>query len=218
MPTEIAAPIEALPEVPDLPQAHSDDQLIEIWLHGRSVHTQRAYRADIAWFQLGAGKPLPSVTLTDLQGFADSLGDALAAASRYRILSALKSLLAFGHRIGYLPFDVGRALRLPGVRNRLTERILPEAEIHHILSLEPKERNRVLIPFAHWHVAASLALLKCQAPAPHTEAIRFGIKFPNVWHASQLLEIGWVCGAAYGKHGNLETEAAAAKPEEGRHR
>jgi integrase/recombinase XerD len=31
------------------------------------------------------------------------------------------------------------------VRNRLTERILPEAEIHHILSLEPKERNRVLL-------------------------------------------------------------------------
>jgi integrase/recombinase XerD len=141
----VSRPFEALPEAPALPQAHSDDQLIEIWLHGRSVHTQRAYRADIAWFQLGAGKPLPSVTLTDLQGFADSLGDALAAASRYRILSALKSLLAFGHRIGYLPFDVGRALRLPGVRNRLTERILPEAEIHHILSLEPKERNRVLL-------------------------------------------------------------------------
>jgi integrase/recombinase XerD len=67
------------------------------------------------------------------------------AGFRYRILSALKSLLAFGHRIGYLPFDVGGALRLPGVRNRLTERILPEAEIHRMLSLEPKERNRVLL-------------------------------------------------------------------------
>jgi integrase/recombinase XerD len=118
--------------------------LVAIWLHGRSVHTQRAYRADVARFRRGAGKPLPSVTLTDLQAFADSL-DALAAASRYRILSALKSLLAFCHRTGYLPFDVGRALRLPGVRNRLTERILPEAEIHRMLSLEPKERNRVLL-------------------------------------------------------------------------
>src|SRR5664279_3074004 len=146
MPPEIALsrPIEVLPEAPALPQAHSDDQLVEIWLHGRSPHTQRAYRADIARFRGRTGKPLPSVTLTDLQGFADSLG-ALAAASRYRILSALKSLLAFGHRIGYLPFDVGRALRLPGVRNRLTERILPEAEIHRMLSLEPKERNRVLL-------------------------------------------------------------------------
>src|ERR1035438_9300105 len=125
-------------------RASSDDQLVAVWLHGRSPHTQRAYRADVARFRRGAGKPLPCVTLTDLQAFADSIFE-LAAASRYRILSALKSLLAFGHRIGYLPFDVGRALRLPGVRNRLTERILPEAEIHRMLSLEPKERNRVLL-------------------------------------------------------------------------
>jgi integrase/recombinase XerD len=54
--------------------------------------------------------------------------DSLAPASRYRILSAVKSLLAFGHRIGYLPFDVGRALRLAAVRSRLAERILPEAD------------------------------------------------------------------------------------------
>lgn len=33
------------------------------------------------------------------------------------VLSAVKSLLAFGHRIGYLRFDVGRALRFPPVRN-----------------------------------------------------------------------------------------------------
>src|ERR1039458_619935 len=107
MSTEIALPTppEALPVALALPPASSDDQLVAIWLHGRSVHTQRAYRADVARFRRGSGKPLPSVTLSDLQAFADSL-DALAAASRYRILSALKSLLAFGHRTGYLPFDV----------------------------------------------------------------------------------------------------------------
>ncbi len=127
-----------------VPGASSDGQLISIWLHGRSVHTQRAYAADVARFRAGAGKPLPSVTLSDLQNFADTLAD-LAPATRYRILSAVKSLLAFGHRIGYLPFDVGRALRLPGVKNRLAERILPEADVHRLLSLEPKERNRVLL-------------------------------------------------------------------------
>ena len=39
-----------------------------VWsrLHGRSVHTQRAYRSDVARFRRGAGKPLPSVTLADL--------------------------------------------------------------------------------------------------------------------------------------------------------
>jgi integrase/recombinase XerD len=124
--------------------AASDDQLLEIWLHGRSIHTQRAYRADMARFRDGAGKPLRQITLADLQQFSDSLTD-LAPASRYRTLSATKSLLAFGHRIGYLPFDVGRALRLPAIRNRLAERILPEADLQRILSLEVDPRNRAIL-------------------------------------------------------------------------
>jgi site-specific recombinase XerD len=36
-------------------------------------------------------------------------------------------------------------LRLPSVRNSLAERILPEADLHRMLSLEPDERNRVLL-------------------------------------------------------------------------
>jgi integrase/recombinase XerD len=121
-----------------------DRELIEVWLHGRSVHTQRAYRADVERFLGRAGKPLIGVTLLDLQRFADSLSD-LAPASRYRTLSAVKSLLAFGHRTGYLRLDVSRALRLPGVRNRLSERILSEADLHRILNLEPDRRNRAIL-------------------------------------------------------------------------
>jgi integrase/recombinase XerD len=124
--------------------ASSDDHLIELWLHGRSSHTQRAYRADVDRFRHRAGKGLARVTLADLQEFANTLGELLAA-SRYRCLSSIKLLLAFGHRIGYLPFDVGRVLRLPSVRNSLAERILPEADLHRMLSLEPDERNRVLL-------------------------------------------------------------------------
>jgi len=121
-----------------------DSQLIGIWLHGRSPHTQRAYAADVARLRSRTRKPLATVTLQDLQDFADSITE-LSPASRYRALSAVKSLLAFGHRIGYLPFDVGRALRLPAVRGRLAERILPEAGIRRMLSLEPGERNRAIL-------------------------------------------------------------------------
>lgn len=133
---------EALPAIPR--QATSDGQLIAVWLHGRSPHTQRAYAADIARFCARAGKPLAAITAADLQAFADLLGT-LAPASRYRTLSAVKSLLAFGHRLGYLPFDVGRAVRLPAVRNRLAERILSEVDLHRMLSLEPNTRNRAVL-------------------------------------------------------------------------
>ncbi|MGH9628206.1 MAG: tyrosine-type recombinase/integrase [Bryobacteraceae bacterium] len=128
----------------DISEVSSDEQLMELWLHGRSRHTQRAYRADVERFRRRSGKTLCTITLSDLQSFADSLGDS-AQATRYRTLSAVKSLLAFGHRIGYLPFDVGGALRLPAVRNRLNERILSEADLHRILSLESNPRNRAIL-------------------------------------------------------------------------
>jgi len=138
------APSGALAPAPSSLQASCDARLLEIWLHGRSPHTRRAYAADAARFTARAGKPLAAVTLSDLQTFADSLG-CLAPASRCRTLSAVKSLLAFGHRTGYLPFDVGRALRLPAMRGRLAERILPEGDIHRMLGLAPGERNRALL-------------------------------------------------------------------------
>jgi site-specific recombinase XerD len=125
-------------------RAASDDQVVELWLNGRSPHTQRAYRADVERFRSRAGKSLILTTLSDLQEFAGSLPE-LAPSSRYRILSAVKSLLAFAHRIGYLAFDVGRVLRLPLVRNRLAERILTEPDLHRILSLETEPRNRALL-------------------------------------------------------------------------
>jgi site-specific recombinase XerD len=132
------------PVVVPAPQASSDDHLIQIWLHGRSPHTQRAYASDVARLRAAFPKPLAALTLPDLQTFADSVAES-APATRYRALSAVKSLLAFAHRLGYLPFDVGGALRLPAVRGRLAERILPESGVHRMLSLETNERNRAIL-------------------------------------------------------------------------
>lgn len=134
----------ALPSVNE--QGRTDDQLIELWLHGRSRHTQRGYRADAERFRAAAAKPLHSVSLHDLQAFADDL-DAreLRPASKHRILSAVKSLFSFGHRIGYLPFDTAKPLRLPNLRDGLSARILPESDVHRMLALERHPRNSVLL-------------------------------------------------------------------------
>jgi len=145
MPSSIESPAALQPvAITGQGRAASDDPLVEVWLHGRSPHTQRAYRADAERFRTHIPKPLAQVALSDLQTFADSL-DGLEPASLYRCLSSIKSLLAFGHRIGYLAFDVGRVLRLPSVRYSLAERILPDADLHRLLSLEPEERNRALL-------------------------------------------------------------------------
>ena len=132
---------------PSLPrQAETDQQLIDLWLHGRSMHTQRAYRADVERFLQFAGRSLQQARLQCLQDYSDSLNTAaLAPATIHRMLSAVKSVLAFGHRIGYLLFDVGRPLRVASVRDTLNERILDEDEVQRILEAERHLRNTAIL-------------------------------------------------------------------------
>src|SRR5919199_6182634 len=132
----------AVPSV-QVAQASTDAHLVDLWLHGRPPHTQRAYRADSDRFLAFVARPLPMVTLGDVQTFADSLTG--KPSSRARTLAAVKSLLAFGQRTGYLPLNVGAAVRLPASKDTLAERILSEPDIVRILALEPKRRNQVLL-------------------------------------------------------------------------
>ena len=135
-----------LPRLPALApqQARSDEHLVAPWLHGRSAGTQRAYSADLAAFLAHAQRPLHAVTLGDMQAFQDTLA-CLATATQARRLSAVKSLLSFGHKTGYLPVNVGAAIRLPKVKQTLAERILDVEAVLHMLALERKPRNKALL-------------------------------------------------------------------------
>ncbi len=125
-------------------QAHSDGQLIGLWLHGRPAGTQRMYSDAAQRLADVVGKPLQSVTLVDLQGFSDSIA-ALGENSRKRILASVKSLFTFGHKLGYLPFNVAAALKLPKSKDELAARILTEEQVQTMIALTTKERDKVLL-------------------------------------------------------------------------
>ena len=125
-------------------QADSDATLIRLWLDGRPETTRRAYSRDAEVFLAFAGVAVRAVTLGHLQEWAGSL-EGLAPASRARKLAAMKSLFGFAHRLGFVPFDAARPLRLPKLRDRLAERIIPEADALRMISLEPNPRNHALL-------------------------------------------------------------------------
>ena len=126
-------------------QAESDGHLIELWLNGRSRHTQRAYRADVSRFMETVAKPLHQITLGELQEYAGRISEGLQPSSVYRSMSAIKSLFAFGHRIGFLSFDVAAPLRLPALRETLAERILDETDVLRMIALESMPRNKTIL-------------------------------------------------------------------------
>jgi integrase/recombinase XerD len=124
-------------------QAQTDPELLNLWLHGRSIHTQHAYRKDVTRFFQFVGKPLQQVTLSDFQQYIDSLSGAVA--SKRRTIASLKSLFSFGLKLGYLRFSVAAAVRAPKQMDTLAERILPEAKIHQMIALTPEGRDRMLL-------------------------------------------------------------------------
>jgi integrase/recombinase XerD len=79
------------------------------------------------------------------------LGTLLARspATRANAAAAIKSLFSFGHRLGYLPVNVGMAIKAPPVKNTLAERIMAEADAMRMIALEPNERNRALLTLTY---------------------------------------------------------------------
>lgn len=124
-------------------QASSDEQLVALWLHGRPTNTVVAYRRDIDRLLAHTGKPLASTTLADLQSFVDDLSG--SDNTKKRTINAVKSLLSFGQKVGYLAWNVGAALKAPKPKNTLAERILSESDVHRMIAFTSRKRDRVLL-------------------------------------------------------------------------
>jgi integrase/recombinase XerD len=124
-----------------------DAKLIELWLSTKtSAHTRRAYAAEVARFRAFVSGPISWVALADLQGWAEHLAQGnLRPASQNRSIIALKSLLAFAQQTGYVPFNVGAAVKLRPNRDKLAQRILEESEVVRLIDAAPEGRNRVLL-------------------------------------------------------------------------
>lgn len=124
-----------------------DAKLVDLWLSLKtSPHTRRAYARDIARFLAFVQKPLARVTLSDLQDWAENLGQrGLRPASQNRALTALKSLLSFAQETGYLPFNAAAAVKLQPNRDGLAQRILEESEVARLIEAASPGRNRLLV-------------------------------------------------------------------------
>lgn len=121
-----------------------DEQLITLWLHGKSANTRDAYLRDICTFSDFVDVPFPQVRLVDLQQYDLSL-ERYKASTRARKISAVKSLLSFGHQFGYLPSNVGASVKTPRSKDTLSERILDEDTVQDLIASEPDPRNRLIM-------------------------------------------------------------------------
>jgi integrase/recombinase XerD len=132
-------------------QAESDEQLIRLWLHGRSKHTIKGYTNDISIFLGFTNKSLKTTTLQNLQDYADYLTTKnYAPTTIKRMLCAVKSLFSFCNRIGYLPFDTGKPLRIPTPKETISERILSQHEVLYMFDCSKNPRDKMLLKLFYY--------------------------------------------------------------------
>ena len=127
------------------------EQLLNMWLHGKSIRTADYYRRSALRFLEFVGKPIHLVTLAEVQGFALSLEEkGLSASTQRTIMAAVKSLLSFGVKIEVLSKNVGAPVVLPSAPDTLSERLLSEIEVLTIIDSETEPRNRALLRLLYY--------------------------------------------------------------------
>jgi integrase/recombinase XerD len=153
IPTLPAAPTTAFRAT----SATSDEMLVESWIAGMtSKHTKRNNGRTAERF-IAALAPLSlrDATVEDIRAALDTITAGMAPSSRATTVGHVKSLLSYGTRLGYLPFNAGTTIKNKGDHRNLAKRIVSEVDVallirHADNSKQARKggqghRNRVLL-------------------------------------------------------------------------
>ncbi|MBF1990838.1 tyrosine-type recombinase/integrase [Fischerella thermalis] len=142
-----------------LSPSQAEAKLIALWLDGKAESSVQAYQRYTKRFFIFLGKPLKQVTYEDLVEYATQFqGQALSTRRMY--LAAAKSLISFAHKIGYLPFNVGMALKLSEMPDAINERYLDEADIKLLVRMAQKKLEEAKTAKRQYTARRNLLIIK----------------------------------------------------------
>ena len=123
--------------------ATSDWHLVQLWLSGRPERTQIEYERDAVRFLDTLSNGLQNATVDDVVSFVSTLKGAPSTIAKS--VSVVKSLLSFGHKTGYLVYNVGLVVKPPAVPKTVHERIMDEEDVRLMVKYAGSTRDRILI-------------------------------------------------------------------------
>src|SRR5688572_28929568 len=91
-------------------RAATDSELVDSWLDSLgSPHTRRNFQTTARRF-LAAPSGIRLATVEDVRESLDAITKGLSTASTRQYVLRVKSLLSYGHDLGYQPFNAGVAV------------------------------------------------------------------------------------------------------------
>jgi integrase/recombinase XerD len=126
--------------------ATSDEQLIASWVANlRSEQSRINFRTTADRFLAALGAPMRRATVEDVRQALETITAKLAPSSSRQVVLRVKSLLSYGHRVGYLQFNAGAVIRVHGEARSVAQRIISEVEMGLLVRAAPSRRDRILI-------------------------------------------------------------------------
>jgi integrase/recombinase XerD len=124
-----------------------DEQIVGMFLHGRSDNTVRKYGYDLStFFAWLDGRSFRDVNLQDLQHWTLSLTG--APKSKRERIATIRSFYSWSLKLGIVRLNPAAALEVPKVREAMHERILTDADRNLITENTKTLRDRALLTFA----------------------------------------------------------------------
>lgn len=130
-------------------RATTDLELVASWLAGLNSERSRANFATTAERLLAIlaarGLTLRTAKVEDVREAVAELGAGKAPSSAVQYAQRVKSLFTYAHRLGYVRFNAGAAVKTKGGSADRAKRIVGETEIALLIRAAPTKRDRLLI-------------------------------------------------------------------------
>ena len=124
----------------------AQQRLVQLWLHDKPKSTQKCYlryAVQFTGFLAGVGKAIAHTTVEDMVEFSEYLHNrGLAAPTIKTYMAAVKSLLSFAYKTGYIKVNPGAAIKLKKLDQRLHSKVLTLTDIALMIRLTERAKYR----------------------------------------------------------------------------
>ena len=129
-------------------RAQSDVQLAASWVESlHSAHTRRNFEKTVLRFLEALPVGIREATVEHVREALATITEGLSDATAQQYVLRVKSLLSYGHKLGYMPFNAGVAIKIKPDRSRgqLAKRIMPEVDVKLLIRAARSRRDRVML-------------------------------------------------------------------------
>ena len=130
-------------------RASNDEAIVESWLASMASEATRLNFAKTAERFLSElsirGLSLRTTAVEDVRDVIAAIGAGRATSTARQYAQRIKSLLGYAHRLGYLSFNAGAAIRTKSGGSDMAKRIATETEIALLIRATPTNRDRLII-------------------------------------------------------------------------